>query len=382
MFAAGIVSAVLLVAGNQPILNADIGTQALLPTVSQNDLLNPKAAPYNAKGDGVTDDSAALQTWLNAGGTRLANGTYRIVKGLTLSGNNRRFYTENAKILADGTNITALTVTGSNASVSAVVDGKNNAAYGIKVTGAGAVLENGRYENFRSTTQSARGIDATTMGGITIRNNIVRNVVSVGDATLGNGNGASRGIALNASATAAAASVISANHIENITGEEGDGIQVIFADSNSNPYNSGKATVSDNDIRNVSRRFIKIQASDVTVERNKLNFDLTTRPANPASSIDIIHAQNVKVIANEINPNLLGPCVIAVSGTSGAPLRGIEIRGNTIRQAEAKKSVGIYLTWTTSPIVRDNRIYIGGTAVLMSWTTGALQQGNTQYGGV
>ncbi|MCO4276145.1 right-handed parallel beta-helix repeat-containing protein [Pseudarthrobacter sp. HLT3-5] len=385
--------ACLLVIGDQPFLNADTGAlpartgggveQSAQPSaVRKGELLNPKDAPYNAKGDGVTDDSAALQAWLTAGGTRLADGTYRIVTGLTLAGNNRRFFTENAKILADKANITALTVTGNNANIRAHVDGNNKAAYGASVTGAGAVIENGRYENFRSTTQSARGIDVRTAGGVTVRNNVIRNVVSVGDTTLGNGNGASRGIVLSASATATAASVILANRIENITGEEGDAIQVLFFDgTSSTPFNSGRTTVSDNDIRNVSRRFIKIQASDVTVQRNKLNFYLTTTRANPSSAISIIQSEYVKVLGNEINTNLTTSC-IAVTGASGTPLRGIEIRDNVLRQEEEKTSVGIYLSWTTSPIVRDNSIYGGGVPVWIGSSTNALATGNAPYPGV
>jgi hypothetical protein len=379
MVAAGLVAVALLGAGNQSTLAAAPSSQPLTRVGAANELtapalLSPKAAPFYARGDGVTDDTAALQAWLNAGGTRLASGTFRITKGLTLNGDNRRFYTENAKIVADGTNITALTVTGRNAIVSAYIDGKNKAADGVKVTGPGAVLENGWYENFRSTTQSARGIEARTTGGVTIRNNVIRNVVSVGDTTLGNGNGASRGIVLSAPAAATAESVISANLIQNILGEEGDAIQVLFFDGKtSTPFSSGRVAVSDNDIWNVSRRFIKIQASDVTVQRNKLKFYLTTSPANPATSIDVIHSENVKVVGNEVNPNLLGPVVIAVRGPLGVPLRGVEVRSNIIRQAATKKSVGIYLTWTTAPIIRDNLIYISGTAVQMSYTTGAIQ---------
>jgi hypothetical protein len=384
MVTAGIAAAALLGAGAPPVVTASTSAQTLFRVGAANELagtaitpptlLDPRAAPYNAKGDGITDDSAALQAWLNAGGTRLASGTFRITKGLTLSGDNRRLYTENAKIVADGTNITALTVTGRNASVSAFVDGINKASNGVKVTGPGAVLENGWYQNFRSTTQSARGIEARTTGGITIRNNVIRNVMSVGDGTLGNGNGASRGIVLSGPAAATADSVISANLIQNIFGEEGDAIQVLFFDGKtSTPFSSGRVAVSDNNIWNVSRRFIKIQASNVTVERNKLNFYVTTSPSNPATSIDIIHSETVKVIGNEVNPNLLGPVVIAVRGPLGAPLRGIEVRSNIIRQAATKKSVGIYLTWTTAPSIKDNLFYITGTAVQMSYTTGAIQ---------
>lgn len=362
----------LLLAGCQPVRNADPDPAAGVEAT----VLDPKDPPFNAKGDGVTDDTAALQAWLAAGGVRLANGSYRIVKGLTLAGNGRHLYTDNAKILADGTNITALTVTGNNANIRAHIDGANKAAYGLKVTGAGTIVENGQYDNFRSITQSARGIDATTSGGIIVRNNIVRNVVSVGDKTGGNNSGLSRGIGLNARGAATAESIIAGNHIENITGEEGDAISVLFSDRTADPFNSGKVTINDNEILNVSRRFIKVQASNVTVERNKLNFDLATAPANPSSAIDVIRSEYVKVIGNEINPNLIRGG-IAVNGAPTAPLRGIEIRDNVLRQTDPKTSASIYLKCTSAPIVQNNSVY-GGMGVLINSSTKALIQGNTQ----
>ncbi|NUU30041.1 right-handed parallel beta-helix repeat-containing protein [Arthrobacter sp. C9C5] len=367
----------MLLSGSHPIRAADREQPRLDSKTGVDELvLNPKNPPFNAEGDGLTDDTVALQAWLNAGGSLLAEGSFRITHGLTLDGDGRTLNTMNAKIVADGVDITALTVTGNNSRVSVYVNGNNKAAYGLRVTGSGSVIENGRYVNFRSVTQSARGIDITTTGGALVRNNVVRNVVSLGDKTRGNGPGFSRGIGLNARGPASAESYISNNLIENITGEEGDAIHVLFYDGMANPFNSGKVTISDNTIRNVSRRFIKVQASDVAVERNKLNFDLPSAPKYPSSAIDVIRSQDVRIIGNEINPNLIGNDV-AVNGTSTAPLRGIQISDNVLRQTCSKKSVNIYLKWTSSPVVRNNVVHGGGTGLGMDSSTNALLGGNT-----
>ncbi|MGJ3189216.1 NosD domain-containing protein [Paenarthrobacter sp. FR1] len=335
----------------------------------------PIEVPNAAKGDGVADDTAALQAWLDAGGVRLADGNYRITKGLVLTGNNRILQSQNASILADGIDITALTVKGDNAKVSLHVDGLNRAAYGLKVTGSGALIENGRYENFRSETQSARGIDASTSGGIVIRNNWVRNVVSVGDGIGGNGSGAARGIALNSIESAQVSSFITGNRIENVTGEEGDAIHALFFDGTSRPFTAGMLTISDNDVSNVSRRFIKVQASYVVVQGNKLQADPGKAPTNPSAAIDVIQSEHVKVLNNSINPRVIGNG-IAVNGAAMAPLRGIEVRGNVLQESVTEAGVGIYLKWTVAPVVRDNTVTGASVAVQLRSSTDADVQGN------
>ncbi|MFK0039334.1 NosD domain-containing protein [Paenarthrobacter sp. NPDC090517] len=331
--------------------------------------------PNAAKGDGITDDTAALQAWLDAGGVRLADGTYRITKGLILTGNNRSLQSLNATIMADGIDITALTITGDDAKISLHIDGLNRAAYGLKITGSGALIENGRYENFRSETQSARGIDASTSGGIVVRNNWVRNVVSVGDNIGGNGSGAARGIGLNSKEAARTTSFIVGNRVENVTGEEGDAIHILFFDGASRPFAGGQVTISDNDVRNVSRRFIKVQASYVDVQRNKLHADLGRDPTNPSAAIDVIQSEHVKVLDNSINPRVIGNG-IAVNGSAMAPLRGIEVRGNVLQESVTLAGVGIYLKWTVAPVVRDNTVTGASAAVQLRSSPNADVEGN------
>lgn len=354
-----------------PAATSSASSQAVPYGVDNESIKTPNAA----KGDGVEDDTAALQAWLDAGGDRLAGGNYRITKGLILTGDNRILQSWNATIIADGIDITALTVTGDNAKVSIHIDGLSRAAYGLKITGSGALIENGRYENFRSETQSARGIDATTSGGIVIRNNWVRNVVSVGDNILGNGSGAARGIGLNSKETARSSSFITENRIDNVTGEEGDAIHVLFFDGVSQPFAGGQVTISDNDISNVSRRFIKVQASYVGVQRNKLHADLGGAPTNPSAAIDVIQSEHVQVLDNSINP-LVIENGIAVNGSAMAPLRGIEVRGNVLQESVTQAGVGIYLKWTVAPVVRDNTVTGASAAVQLRSSPGADVEGN------
>lgn len=342
--------------------------------------LSPKAPPYNAKGNGVADDSTAIQAWLNDGGVVLANGTFRITTGLTLSGDNRTLYTDNATILADSADITALTVTGNKCRVSVRIDGNNKANFGIRGSGAGCVFERNHIENIYSSTTTARAMEITTTGGAVIRNNTFRNVTSVGNVTFGDGNGFARAIVLYGTAAATATSYILDNVIDNIVGEEGDGIAVLFFDGSANPFLSGKTTVRGNQISNVSRRFIKIQGSDVRVEDNILTHDGTV-PANPSSSIDLIQCDNVTVARNTITPNPLSNA-IASNGTSAVRNKNLVIEGNIIRQGDTKNSPSIYLNYATESSITGNTAHGGAAAVLLGNSINVLISDNKHFGGL
>lgn len=329
---------------------------------------------YGAVGDGVADDTAAVQAWLTAGGSYLRDVTLRITTGLTLAGNNRALFMDNAKILADGVNITALTVTGDNARVRARIDGLNKANIGITVTGAAAIIENSLIENIYSTTLTARGIDVQTSGGCTIRNNTVRNINSVGNASTGDSNGASRAIMLTSTVAATARTVITNNVIDNVIGEEGDGIQVITTG-----YVSAKATISGNVISNVSRRFIKIQAADGQILSNTCTHDGAV-PNHPANAIDLISSSNWLVEGNFIGPNPLSVS-ISCSGVSGTPNLNNIIRNNTIRQDDAKNAISLYCTYVNESVIENNTFHGGSYAVNIGNCVGVNISGNTHFGG-
>lgn len=335
---------------------------------------------YGALGNGISDDTRALKAWLAAGGVTLNDGVFRITSGLTLSGGNRQLLMRNAKIIADGINITALTVPGSNARISVHIDGNNKANYGIKITGAGATVESSIIENIFSATTTARGIEATTGGGCIIRNNVIRNIKAVGDTVLGNNNGASRAIILTNTASASRESVIAGNTIDNIVGEEGDAIQILFYKAGSITNASANATISDNQISNVSRRFIKVQASNVRIINNTLTHG-GAKPAYPGNSIDVIRSDTVTISDNRITPNPLGVAINVVSA-AGALGKSAVIKDNVIRQDNAKKYVSIFLNYLSEAVVRDNTIFGGATAIAIGNSTAMLVQGNIHHGGI
>ncbi|QOD05694.1 right-handed parallel beta-helix repeat-containing protein [Pseudarthrobacter sp. BIM B-2242] len=341
--------------------------------------LTPDARDYGAVGDGSSDDTEPLKKWLAAGGSELTDGVFRITSGLTLLGDNRTFCTRNARIVADQADITALTVQGANTKISAHIDGNNKANIGLKISGPGATVESSTIENFYSKTTAARGVEVTTGGGCTVRDNLIRNVGSLGDTTLGNGNGSARAILLSNSGAASQKSVIAGNTIDNVFGEEGDAIQILFYDAAASINASADVTISGNDISNVSRRFIKVQASNVRIVGNTLGHAGVT-PANPSNSIDVIRGDDVTISDNRIAPNPLG-VVINVVGSAGFLCRRVVIRDNVIRQDDEKKYTSMFLNYLSQAVVRDNTIFGGGTAIAIGNSTVVSVQGNIHHGG-
>lgn len=340
--------------------------------------IDAKNPTYGAVGDKVADDTAALQAWINAGGTRLRDGAFRITAGLTIPGNDREFITDNAVIFADTADITVLTATGNNVRIRAKIDGNNKANYGIKLSGSGCTVENSLIENIHSATTTARAIEVTTTGGFVIRDNIIRNVTAVGNTTLGDANGSARAIIATSTSAATVKGVIANNTIDNIVGEEGDAIQVLYTGAGS-IYPVANVTVEGNQVSNVSRRFIKIQGSNCRVLNNTLTHDGAV-PVYPGNAVDIIQSENITVADNFIGTNPLQVQINAV-GVSGALVKNMVIRNNVIRQDDAKAFVSVFANYITESAIRENTIHGGTNAISMGNSSNTLVQGNAHFGG-
>ena len=260
---------------------------------------------FGAAGDGIADDTAAVQAALNTTALQvyLAAGTFRITSGLTSSAANRTIAGP-GYITASSSVDVGLTVTGNNNLISINVLGANSIAQGVRVENAVVpVVENCRISDLYSTTGTAAGIflSGCTSGAV-VRNNTIRNVNSVGDGGVVATNGYSRGIGMGLSTAPTGETVIENNYIYNIIGEEGDSI-ACGASSGPGVYLDIDLTVRGNTIRHFSRRAIKVQGNFARVLDNVITHDWTdaAQVPNAANVIDSVQGSNFIARGNILN---------------------------------------------------------------------------------
>lgn len=236
---------------------------------------------YGAVGDGVADDTAAIQAalatpykWIV-----LPHGTFRASSDLS---SNPVFVSAVAgrRIMGQGV-ITATTqvtrlfdLTAADQTITINVAGNENIANAIRVSAAGCIVENCRITDLKSTTFSVMAIQSVTSGGVIIRGNYIKGLNSVGDVTGGNGNGLTRGVGLGLTAAATRDSIIENNIIIDCMGEEGDSIQVLCSNG-AGTYYDGRAIIRNNIIDTFSRRAIKTQAGRTKIVGNYITSSIT-----------------------------------------------------------------------------------------------------------
>lgn len=329
---------------------------------------------YGAKGDGTTDDSTALQSWLSAPGTvkALPEGTYLTTKGLTCS-------TPEVMILGPGrlksatTDLVVLTVTGAGAIVDGLrIDGGMVSRTGIRVDSASHTVQNCTVENFRSATISTRGIDSTSTGRVIIRDNVIRMIDGPGNSQQGDSNGMVRGIVLHSTQDKTAPSLCTGNWIENITGEEADAIAVLYSDAvtDTDAYQNGWTRVAGNVIHNSTRRHIKVQGSDVWVDANWCYNDPGFTQPNPSSVIDVVQGTRLR-ITNNIVKESGNTAPVSLTGPSSTDrISDIEISGNRLSEGDGTSPV-IYLVHADRVSITNN-LLSGGSYFVSGGTAADL----------
>ncbi|QSZ54494.1 hypothetical protein RI444_07660 [Paenarthrobacter sp. AT5] len=333
------------------------------------------AKSFGAIGDGITDDTTAIQSWLNAGGYLLEDGVYKITSTLALTATGRKFATSGARLLAGTQDMTMMTVTGDDCAISGHFSGNSLAAAGVYVTGSRAVIENGRYEDIRATAaQDARAINVSTAGGVTVRRNTI---LRTHNAKAG---GFCRAIAVNSTTAATGYTAVTDNIIDGVTGSEGDAIQILFNDGG-NVFLDARAVIAQNNIRNASRRFIKVQGSNTLVKDNVIRFDTVTTPELPSNYINAFQSDNVTITGNDIGAGLLST-PIAVTGIAARRAKGITIRDNIIRQDNARDVTSIFLDYVEDGAVTDNLCFGGGTCVAIGNSQNVIVDRTIGFGGL
>ena len=175
------------------------------------------------------NDTVVLQAWLSFGGRLLLTGNCGFGGPLTASVSGTKIISGGGRMVWTGTYyaLDGLTLTGYGISMHGVeIDGADLLGKGVLVTGAGCAVAGNHIHNMRSTTGTSTGIHATSRTGGRIANNHVHHIHSVGNTTTGDANGAARAVLVQGTEDLLAPYDIDDNDIHDITGEEGDGIQI------------------------------------------------------------------------------------------------------------------------------------------------------------
>lgn len=312
------------------------GSGATVRTVQSK--LREVVTPYDfgAVGDGVTDDTAAVQAALNTSALQvyLAAGRFRLTSTVTSTVNNR---TINGPGILTATTTefeTALTVMGNYNTISVNIDGNNKIARGVYFDSAVLpVVDGGILRNFYSSANllnCAALYFYKTQAGAVVRGVTIDSVNSVGDSTGGASPGYSRGIAVVLrDGNPTGDFLIDGCHISNIIGEEGDAIAAGSSDANGT-YFRLDLTVQRCTIRGFTRRAVKTQGDHVRVIGNAISNDWTSAAQVPRASnvIDFVQGGNCVARDNDLyNCNFFTQ--LSVYAVAGEVVNNFFISNNT-----------------------------------------------------
>ena len=322
-------------------------------------------------------DWAAAQAYSNTshGEFNVHVGTFVINDTLTFS-SKKSIVGRGGKIKASGMTGNMLSFSANDCSVTGIeIDGSDVSRCALHVDAGGFRAEGNYLHNFSSLTTSTIVVEIETSLGASVIGNRIEYVFSAPNGILGDAPGASRAVQINSSTPATVGSVISDNRIAQVTGEEGDAIQVLFYDGVSTPFLSAKTLVSNNTIVEFSRRGIKIQSNDCSVIGNKL-FCANTY-TNQSFAINVISASNVVVADNFVQT--VSSC-FSSSGASGLPNQNVSVTGNSF-YISGNTLANSFCDWNTGLCVRDN-IFTNGTSGFASQNTNSTDvTNNSFYGG-
>ena len=326
---------------------------------------------FGAMGDNQSDDTQAILDFLNHSSRNkyLAEGTYRVTSPISIIADEISL-SGPGKIVMDSEKEVShiLRIVGNFNNVSVEVDGNNVASTGIEVEGSEIDVKGCIVSNILSSSAMAKGISAYPKGNVNIKGNSIRKIISTGDSTFGNANGAARGVYVNFTEDSTDTVAVSDNYIYDVGGEEGDAIHLISSDI------KFKTLIYDNTVMNFSRRAIKIQHSGVSAWDNTI-IEVDVDPTNAVRAIDIIGDNDIEIYRNFIDVENFS--ILGINGVSGKYCKNIIFKDNTIK---LRKDINIsYFQYVDGLILKGNSI-IGGKEISGAFVNYSVVSDNHFFG--
>lgn len=233
---------------------------------------------YGAIGNGVVDDTKAIQSALNDNkrvlfpeGKYLITNTLNITSGHRLKGRNCVISSQNTDV--------AISVYGSNVVLEDLeFDGNYSTIHGIWVRqGSNIVIKNSVLHCFMGSNEDqANGIVISSkVSNVSIEGCRIRDIDAPINGIIGDLYGSCQGVLIMKVNNC----VIKDCEFENIKSEEdGDCVQVFSGRINDNEWDASTVTIKNCVFYNIWHRGIKLQASKCKVERCTFTADSTRRP--------------------------------------------------------------------------------------------------------
>ena len=352
---------------------------------------------FGGKCDGVTDDSDALQSYLDTD-INVINipDTCLIKKGVISNTPNRVIRTTGYGIIC-GTaakNFEALTINGDNTQVHVDIDGRNSAYFGVVVNGDNCRVHKSTIQNIYNPFGAAIAIKVDGDVSAEITYNRLINIDALTNNILSDSAGACRGVWITSDTARTGNVIVSNNYIKNVLGEEGDAIHVIAFD-NTYPFLSANTLVADNTIINCNRRAIKIQANDCQVLNNiHINNLPLSELLNAAWVIDVMYCSSVIVKGNTIDARVAFSGIgIKGDRTLYSASKYITVSNNTVvvgllgentvgRPPTVNRQLAIYSKSSDNCFIANNDILGSVSAIVIDNNLRTIAKDNTIGGDV
>jgi hypothetical protein len=309
-----------------------MGNAVSLSNIWGNLIINVKASPYLAKGDGITDDTASIQSALNA----INNGTLIFPPGTYKVGNLVIQNKTNVKIIGYGATLQlqGTASSGNNIGLQLVGTIDTVTIEGLTIIGSGVVgdAHAGIYSNSGQTLKNVRTLYNT------IKNVIIG--ITYNADTGGNIDGG----------------IIEGNNIVNIVGTNpGQGYGIHHSNGNGTPSN---LLIIGNRIDQAQRHSIyQARGSAVIIADNRISNhrqSIATGDVRPA--INISRSQNITVQGNIVENFYDSAFYIDVD--TNAPCSNIVVNGNQfINPKNAVIPVWIGYLQTISSVFNEEIIF-------------------------